>query len=265
MGRVVGISFFLLVATVTAWKLVSALPSERTTVVEDGGLIRVLSWDSARKRLTIVLLPEDVRLEGARGMGLLPLSSIRRFETFDRGKTGVFGESIAEALAVPIVGVFPRVPWTLRVRLWWIMQRLRPDAITTFDAATRGVLRNETLPDGSTVRVFDINRFDAMIGSLLEVDSIRREELRVRVVNTTDIVGLGSRVARFLSRAGMVVVAVDSESEPQETCIAHVKEDLRSAQTVRFIKDLFDCSVSVLDTDERVDITVRIEAKGTPR
>lgn len=262
MGRVGVIGLLLLAVGISWWKLATALPSERTTVVEDGNPIRVLSWDSARARLTIVPIPEDVYVEGAQGVGTLPLASLRKLESLDESKNGLLVRSLSDTLAVPIIGEVSRIPLPLRLRFWWITRSIRPDAIETPDLDTIGVLRKDTLPDGTTIRVFDTNKFDSIIVSDLEVDSIRREERRVRVVNTTDVPGLGSRVARFLSRAGMVVVAVDGESQRQETCSVHVNEDLWSTATARFVQDVFGCSLSAEDTDEQFDMTVRIGAAG---
>ncbi len=260
MSRILlgALGILLLVGSVAFWNVATALPSERTTIVADGDPVRVESWDEARRRLTVIPLPGDLYLEGAYGVGSLPIASIRRLELLDPKKKGVFIASLADALAIPIAGVTEDVPSPLRVRFWWIMRQLRPDAVTTLDLDSRGVFRKETLPDGSMVRVFDGNRFDAIVGNQLEVDAIRREERRVRVVNTTDALGLGNRAARFFSHAGMVVVAVDSDSSEQRECTLHAEEDLWSGPSVTFLKDVFGCVVTAEGIDERADITVRL-------
>ncbi len=258
MGRAAVLVILLMLGSTVVWKLVTAIPSERTTLVLDGDPLQVISWDEARRRLTVIPLPADVRIDGAYGMGSLPITSIRTLETLDDTKKGVFVASLADALAIPITGTMKRASWPLRLRFWWITQRLRPDAVTTLDLASRGVFRTETLPDGSQVRVFDPNRYDAVVGSQLEVDGVRREERRVRIINTTDVTGLGNRAARLLSHAGMVVVAVDSERADQTACTMHAKEDLWSGQSATFIKDVLRCVLTAADTDERVDVTVRL-------
>ncbi|MBI3955765.1 LytR C-terminal domain-containing protein [Candidatus Gottesmanbacteria bacterium] len=240
------------------WKIAIALPSERTTIAQDGDPVRIMSWDEARRRLTVMPLPGDLRIDGAYGVGSLPIASIRRLEVLDSKKKGVFIASLSDALAIPIVGLTDEVPLPLRLRFWWIMKKLRPDAITTFDLDSRGVFSTDTLPDGDQVRVFDVNRFDAVIGGELEVDSIRREGARVRVVNTTDVAGLGNRAARFLSHAGMVVVAVESEQGSQKGCTLHAKEGVLRDDSVRFASAVFGCVPTGEDTEDRVDITVRL-------
>lgn len=283
----VSLVFFLLLAIISG-NIVTALPAERTTVVVAGDPVLVLSWDEARRRLTILPVPADVYLDGVFGVGSLPLASLRKLEALDTKKKGVFAASLADAFAIPISGVidhdtaearqedafekaktalspFPVSGWwgselflPLRFRLWWILFGLRPDAVTTFDLGSQGVFRSDTLADGSQVRVFDLNRFDAVIANRLEVDAIRREELRVRVVNTTDIAGLGNRAARLFSHAGMVVVAVESEPPTQKPCTVHAKKERRESKTSTFIQRVFQCRVTQADTDERGDVTVRL-------
>lgn len=264
--------FFVLLAIIS-WNIVTALPAERTTVAVVGDPVQIVSWDNARQQLTIIPVPPDVYLDGAFGVGTLPLASLRKLEALDIKKKGVFAASLEEALAVPIDGVidkealspFVLTAWwgnglflPLRLRLWWIFHRLRPDAVTMFDLEARSVFRPEWFPDGSQVRVFDINRFDAVIANRLEVDAIRREELRVRVVNTTDVAGLGNRAARILSHAGMVVVAVESEPLTQKRCSVHTKKAFWDSQSGRFIQKVIQCSMTEADTDERADVTVRL-------
>lgn len=251
---VVSSVFFVLLVTIS-WNIVTALPSQRTTVVVAGDPVQIVSWDNARGQLTIIPVPSDVYLDGAFGVGSLPLASLRKLEALDGKKKGVFVKSLEDALAVPIVGD-PTL--ALRFRLWWIQLWLRPDAVSTFDLALRGVLPSDVLADGSQVRVFDINRFDAVIANRLEVDAIRREELRVRVINTTDVAGKGNRAARMLSHAGMVVVAVESEPPTQNACSVHAKKELWDSQTGRFIQKEFLCAATETETDEHVDLTIRL-------
>lgn len=237
-----------------------SIRSQRVTFIEGEGPVRVMSWDQARRRLTIIPLPADLFLEGMDGVGSLSIASIGRLEALDSSRRGLLIRSISEALAIPVIGEAKRLPLSLRFRLWVGMRSLRPDAIETVDGQVRGVFRAERLPDGSTRRVFDASAFDAAIGNRLEVENIRREQRRVRVVNTTATAGLGSRAARFFSRAGMVVVAVESErgEEPQEECTVHAREEFWSDHSVAFLKDVFGCRVTARDWEERADLTVRL-------
>lgn len=253
------VSVLIVLLVVIFWNIITALPWERTTVVVAGDPVQIVSWDQVRGKLAIIPIPADVRIDGVSGVGNLPLASLRKLEVLDPKKKGVFVKSLEDTFALPIMGVTGSgLPFPLRFRLWWIRKQLRPDAVTTVDLGLQGVFRSDVLPDGSQVRVFDANRFDAIIGSQLEVDTIRREELRVRVVNTTDALGLGNRAARILSHAGMVVIAVDSEPPVQNECTIHAKQDLWSRQSVRFVKNVFDCVVNAQDWDERADLTVRL-------
>lgn len=265
-----------------SWNVVTRFPSERMTIAIAGNPVYVVSWDDVRGYLTIIAVPADVYLDGVFGVGSLSIASLGTLEALDAKKKGMFAKSLEEALAVPIAGVLrtdhtagskgefhafvknalwwgSELSFPLRVRLWWILVGLRPDAVKAVDLESQGVFPNALLADGSTVRVFDVPRYDAVIGNRLEVDSIRREELRIRVVNTTSAPGLGNRAARTLSHAGMVVIAVESEPAVQTSCSIHTKKELRDTKTTAFMKQAFLCDVTQeSDEDERADLTIRL-------
>lgn len=276
----------LLIALVlfgVAWKLLVPAVSSRTTIVLAGEAMTVLSWDAQRRKLGVITIPGDVRVEGVYNSGQLPLASLIAFEALDPGKTGLFINSLADALALPVSGVvqvdgtmdkyaaidalspFTLTGWQskgmdkiMRFRLWWTWHSLRPDAIWTLNIQDQGVLRDTLLPDGSATRVFDRDRFDAIAGSLFESDSIRREMRRVLIVNTTDMVGLGNRVGRVLSRAGMIVAAVENEEHAQNTCSVHAKKTDWDTHAMQFIREQYGCVLQDDEGDPRVDITVRL-------
>lgn len=266
-------SVLFIFLVIISWNIVTALPSERTTIAIAGDPVYVLSWDEVQRSLTVIPIPVDVYLDGVYGVGSLSVVSLRKLESLDAKKKGLFVKSLEDALALPINGVISirdapsfansvlwgsGLPIPLRLRLWWILVGLRPDAVKLIDLESQGVFRRDVLADGSGIRVFDGNRYDAVIGNRLEVDSIRREEFRVRVVNTTDVLGLGNRAARTLSHAGMVVIAVESASPPQSSCTIHTKKELRDSKTNKFAQRIFHCNVTQSDADERADLTMRL-------
>ena len=257
LGRIIFVllSVLFLFSGVMLWNVVTALPSERTTIVIAGDPVYVQSWDEARLTLTVIPVPVDVYLEGVYGVGSLSVASLQKLEALDAKKEGLFVKSVENTLALPIVGEWSGLSPALRFRLWWIRKWLRPDTVKIIDLESEGVIRNDVLADGSGIRAFDIHRYDAVIGNRLEVDNIRREEFRIRVVNTTDVQGLGNRAARFLSLAGMVVVAVDSEATAQNECTVNT---IWATISVGFIRRAFNCATMTTDLDERANVTVRL-------
>lgn len=277
----VSIAIVLCLFMVFLWRVATTIPSERTTFVITGDPVQLVSWDNVRNKLTILTIPADVRIEGAFGAGSLPIASLERLEILDSAKKGIYVQSLSRAFAVPIVGVVHVAgpdkeivsilsPWNIahwwdrglplstRFRLWWTLTWLRPDSVTTVDLASRAVLSDTTLPDGSSVRMLDLDTFDVVVGSRLELDTIRREEFRVRVVNTTKILGLGNRTARILSHAGMVVVAVDTDETRQVRCSVRAKKEFIETSTYRYITNVLDCQPEVGEEDGDVDITIRL-------
>lgn len=241
------------------WMVAAAFPSERTTIIASTDPLTIHSWDDTRRILTVVSVPQDIRIEGAFGVGVLPVGSLARLEAMDKTKKGILARSLAQTLGTPIhEGVLTPLS---RVRFYLVTRTIRPDAVKNIDLDALGVYRQEQLPDGTTVRVFDMNRFDALNAATFEIDSVRREELRVRVVNTTDTRGVGSRVARTVGIAGMVVVAVESEGPSQTDCTIVAKKIIWSTTSVGFLRQQYGCVLSEEGLDERVDVTLRLGTK----
>lgn len=245
-----------------AWKFCTTFPEERTTMVSSLDPIEISSWDSKRRALTIFTIPPDVFVDGVFGVGSLPAASLSRLESMDKTKKGLLAQSLLEALATPIA--FPNTP-LLRLRFMLIRRTIRPDQVTRIDLGVLGVYRKVTLPDGTSIDLFDTNKFDSVIGGALEVDSVRREGMRVRVVNTTDVAGLGNRAARLLSHAGMVVVMVESDTPTQKKCALTVKRSLSSSKSVSFAQNFFNCIVEVGSEDEQTDFTIRLGQENVDR
>lgn len=253
---VIILSVFAVFGVWLGWKFVTAFPEERTTFITSIAPMEISSWDTKRHTLTIFSISSDVFMDGVFGVGSLPVASLQRLETIDKSKKGLLALSVAETLGTPI-GQGEMLP-LLRLRYAFILRTIRPDEVTRIDLASLGVYRLETLADGTKVRTFDTNRFDAVIGAALEVDSIRREGLRVRVVNTTDVAGLGNRAARIVSHAGMVVVMVESETPALMDCTVTANKSLWDSRSVSFIKTFFNCSVGSGIDDEQADLTIRL-------
>lgn len=238
------------------WKFVAVFPQERTTFVSSIDPIEISSWDAKRHTLTIFSISPDVFVDGVFGVGSLPVASLSRLEAMDKTKKGLLAGSVTEAFGTPIL---PNdLPPLLRLRWALTLRSIRPDAVNRIDLRSLGVYRLVILPDGTSAQTFDTNRFDAVIGAALEVDSIRREGLRVRVINTTDVAGLGTGAARVFSHAGMVVIMVESETSEQKTCSVTANKSLESSKSVSFIKSFFNCKVVAGSEDEQAELTIRL-------
>ncbi len=264
------------------WSVALALPTERTTIALAGDPVRIVSWDSARKKVTILSVPVDVRITGVHDLGLLPIGSLERLEALDAKNNDIYRRSLSRAFAVPIKGVLRGVqsiqtvrealsPWAmlsekrsglsmaLQLRLWWTILWIRPDAVEEFDAVEGGVTSNVVLPDGSQTRVLDGEKYDTRTAGLFEIDAVRREELRVRVVNTTGVAGRGAAFARVLSHAGLSVVALENDDHAQQGCSFQSNTGRTHHKTRRFLEDTLGCRyLESTEKDADVDITVAL-------
>ncbi|MBI5620336.1 LytR C-terminal domain-containing protein [Candidatus Gottesmanbacteria bacterium] len=269
------------------WSIGTAFPYERTTIVIAGDPVRIVSWNSVRKKVTILNVPADVRITGAQDVGLLPIGSLERLESLDGQKKDIYRRSLSLAFAVPIRGALRRgeptqtvgealapsfsslwatfpvkrsgISMALRFRLWWSLLWIRPDAIVEFDAVKLGMTNLIQLPDGSSARVLDPDTYDTRSAGLFELDGIRQEELRVRVINTTGVAGRGAAFARILSHAGFSVVALENDEDAQPNCSFQSNTGRPHHESKRFLEDTLGCRyLESTGTDADVDITVRL-------
>lgn len=265
-----------------------------TGVVIQSDPIILLSWHSIQKKLTIFVLPSDIHIEATRGYGIYPLGSLWKLGEMDKTSGSVLVESIEELFAVPVryylgmkkesfrlsqdssdfirkifsfSNIFPfifhtydtNIPFMEFIRLVKIIVFLRQDAVEVYSLRDMPLFEEKTLPDTTHIRVFDTKRIDAFTEDLFQDDRIRKEAVRISILNTTSLPRLGERVARMLGNVGANIVSVGNDTGRElEICEIEGNKDKLKSFTVRFAKVAYNCTEKETNSGGIADVIFRI-------
>ncbi len=276
----VGLFFF--------WQLRSPT-SPRLTIVVSAEPVLVWSWERKTGAFTGVVLSADTVIDAA-GYGSYSLSSLWQLGEIEKKAGDILRGGLEEALAVPIQFFVGRktpteaaadplslvkeifsasgfgqfLSGSLRTNLRVFdflalvksMALLRQDRVTlvTGDALTRRVTR----PDGSSVAVLDPGLVDRALAPLFEDGQIRKEALRIAVVNASDIPGRAQQAGRLLSNMGGLVILLDTGSEVSIGCQVAGSESILKSRTAQFIASHFRCTNVLTVLEAAADIVVTL-------
>ena len=132
--------------------------------------------------------------------------------------------------------MFGRIGTTISVSDWihivLILHALGTDDVEVLDlkSATSDVVR----ADGVMVRMLDPQKVDFILENSLHDAKIRSENKTVTIINTTAIVGIGSSIARIISRFGIQVVSVGNESLKIVECELETDKSTKLTKTYQF-------------------------------
>ena len=233
------------------------------------------------QKIVTFSLPGDTYIEGVGGYGKYSLSALWKLGTIDKRGGALVSESLSETLGAPItryisgergidlfrwrnVGTFLTGQYTTNMTLSefiGVVKRLsdsRPGEIEEIDLAKTTLFEKKILPDGTGILEVDLGRIDPIVRGAFENEEIRGEAKRIAVVNTTEIPGLGSGVAKTLSHIGTVVVSVSNSTEAIDRCVIEVSEEARKTKTVAFIHSYYHCEIKIEALSDRADIRVLV-------
>ena len=261
------------------------------SVVVAGEPMAVFSLEKSG-RATLITLPSGVAVAAVYGYGTYSLEALWQLGTIEKKGGQLLSASLSESLAVPLAWYIARrsgeasgiagladlkrffSPGAISrfltgqyqtnlslprlVKLVSSVQGLTPDRLTAIDLRGRDVYRIEELPDGSQRKIIDSAKIDETIGSAMELEEIRREALAVAIYNTTEVPALGNRVARLLSRLGVIVVTTSNETPEVNECEVSGNKAAISTKTARLIIEFYRCRVTEKMGDGRADLELRI-------
>lgn len=292
-SRIVFLSVAVIVTFILIGSFVRVLQDVpfRQAFVLSSDPMRIISWDKDRLAMQIVSLPADILISGALGYGQYSLGALSTLDTLDHKNGLLLGQSVAQAFGIPIKGVifldamavqpsvvsslkkqfswrslvsrlFGRVGTTVSFADWihivFVVHALGTDDIELVDLST--AVSDVVRPDGVSVRVFDQQKADYIIGNTLHDAKLRNENKTVTIINTTTSIGIGSQVARMINRFGIQVVSVGNDAEMIANCqLQTMDQKIKTSLTYQFLKAYFGCSEKVLVEDGEVsDITLRL-------
>jgi hypothetical protein len=264
--------------------------------------VLIVSGQGGVRTVTVVSVPRSLLFDGVRGYGRYPLSSLLTLGAIDGIGGTLVKETLSESFAVPVEGYIGRLsaaemePNTIKnqaqgirdifcgmkcvmrfvqgqtyatdfslaayLRFSFLFHGLSESDVSSIDVLKKNSVTEVTDTDGVTGQIFDVKKYDTYIPKAFEEISIRKEALRIRVINATTYAGLAEQFSRRLFRAGAFPVAVESgrDNDLKQCEIKGTKKILHS-ETARYIKNVYGCSESEENTQEALyDLTVRVGA-----
>lgn len=253
--------------------------------------MRIISWDTSQTALQVVSLPSDILIQGALGYGEYSLSAMKTLDAMDHKNGELLRQSLAQSIGVPITGVvildsnvpkkasdleslkilfswrsillrlFGRIGTTISFADWihsvFVVHAINSDDIKLSDLSL--AVSDTVRADGTTVHVLDTQKVDYILATALHDAKLRTENKTVTVINTTSVLGIGSNVARMISRFGIQVVTVGNEADAIGTCQLQTDQKMKQSLTYQFLKSYFGCTEKLKKPDGEVsDITLRI-------
>ncbi len=183
---------------------------ERFTVIRLGPPVVVASFDPQTGRGIKIELPDELEIETVGGRGKWRLGVLLK-----AGEVRWAADSVAEALGVGYEGRAEDLGWIDRWGWWsrgrnvnWEEVALGKTSLVSWEKGADGVEAGH-LTKG----------WEARADTWFVSQAIAQEQLRVKIVNTTTVAGLGSRVARMVERAGMKVAEVTAGAEEKQKCV----------------------------------------------
>lgn len=97
---------------------------------------------------------------------------------------------------------------------------------------------------------------DRVVSRLVSDDLVEKDNQTIKIINGTDIAGLGNRLARLLTNMGGDVIMVETSDLPvKKSVISYVD---RKTYTVKRIQEILDYEVSKAEAGTVADVTITI-------
>lgn len=208
--KTLGVIFALLVLLLATgyWLLAPGKwdGTSRFTVVEVADVVKVLSFDPKTSRGIEMVLPDNLEVETVAGRGRLLAGNLR-----PAGSAEWAAASVAYYLGILTTGEKSTLSWGDRLRWWWGARQVQWQEL---DLLNLGLVEPDTAADQVTVLRL-APTWDQKARQLFSSLSVAQEQLSIKVVNTTEVVGLASGAARGIESSGMKVVEVRTTSNKQ--------------------------------------------------
>ncbi|MCL4390563.1 MAG: LCP family protein [Patescibacteria group bacterium] len=225
---------------------------DRFNVVFVGSPVKLVSVNVAAKNIDIISFPNDLYIpQLAHGYGPFEVGKIYAVGQLDRRGGETVAATVSDYLGVPVDGyvlgndALRASPSDLnlmdRARVLLAMFTTRADKVNVVNLAS--LASPLVLVDGSQATSIDQDALDNALSGLFVEDRIRTENLRVAVINSTNVTGLGNRAARLLSNIGVSVVSVDNSDIALPGCQLLVDPKQKNTVTVNRIAAIFHCQI----------------------
>lgn len=233
------------------------------------------------KNLTILKLPENLFLELSRGFGHYQLGSVYELGELEGRGGELLRETVQEYLGVPVDGYMKmpnskQIPnsllflltgrgetnlgrWDL-LRAWWEIKKLRSDKMKSIDLQETDILKTLSLPDGSSVLETDFFRLDELVKKYFGDSKIKKEGIKIEVLNATGEQGLAKKMVRLITNMGGEVIAVGNAEKKQENSNMKCRDkSIKNTYTVQKLETILSAKAEVEEMAEsRADVLILV-------
>lgn len=266
----------------------------RFTIIFSTKPVIVVSYNPTDESLAAVSVPQETYVEATHGYGRYRLGKVYEVGNLDGKGTQVLKSTVRELLGVPIDGIIDMknvdfgqtenlnsrdfiakrkiiLGWSTFFRikgktdlslsdLWQFYSHVwsvKAGKISFVNLKTADVLVSQTLPDQTQILAADTLRLDGLLRDLFHEDALAFENLKLAVLNSTDVSGLGEKMARILGNMGLQVVNVANFNKSLDNCLLYLDKKLINLLTVIKLKHVFNCEVkTTVLSDVRADIAL---------
>ncbi|MCL5675724.1 MAG: LCP family protein [Patescibacteria group bacterium] len=255
----------------------------RFTVVFTSRPVLVVSFNPFDNSLTGLSIPSDTYVQTTHGYGSYRLGKVFDVGNLDKRGGEVLKSTVRELLGVPVDGYIDLqgrgfvgnerltkdefllnrskiLGWQNFFRI--IAKEEKTDIniinlekfysrtantnagkITFVNLLNSGVLADKTLPDQSQIKTVDNLRLDGLTADLFREDAIIVENLKLAVLNSTAVSGLGEKAARIISNMGVMVISVGNYDRTLNNCRIYTDKKNAGSLTVLKLQKIFGCGV----------------------
>lgn len=140
------------------------------------------------------------------------------------------------------IGSFSNFTIFDKMRILFEIGRIPSGRRQILDSVNLRISQPMRLADGLAGYKISPSLAQATLAQKLSDVKVVRENLTVSVVNTTDVSGAATKVARIINTLGARIVAVGSKESKLATCQVNVSSRARESMTARRILAIFGCT-----------------------
>ena len=249
----------------------------RFNIVFDSLPVLIASFGSSDNEINFLLIPKGTFIETIHGYGSCRAESINRLGEINNQSGEFLSESLQNYLGLPLDSyllsssdlVFENNPTSLKsyllanlsffsktrkeaslnnwdlLRLWWYLKKTNLNKFNIVDLSSTPASEEITLPDGNKAIKIDPNRLELLITQFFSDSKIKEEDLSIAVLNSTEHVGLASKMANLIKNIGGQIIKIGEITtvlkNDDYNCEIRSSKEYKNSYTVRKISKIFNC------------------------
>ena len=141
---------------------------------------------------------------------------------------------------------------------------MRSDKVKSIALAETNVLKKESLADGSEVLVTEFFRLDELVKKYFADSRIKKEGIKIEILNATDYPGLANQLARLVTNMGGEVISVANSSinppaDGLTSSIQYQEKELKKNYTLQKLERILGVKAEIGEMAEsRADLVILV-------